>query len=238
MFNIQNSGWNLHGGVTGGLYDVSVGDASLGASSKSYNVPFLGLYAAALGHGFFADVMVRHDFWQGEVSSPAAGLTNARLNGGANALTAEAGYTYHFENGFFATPSLGFSYTNATFDNLTLLPGTLYPPSLSFGNVNSDLGRVGLTVGDTFATPYWYLTPNVTGSLWHEFAGEVPSTFAYGSFVDSVSVSRVGTFGQIGVGLVARPIQNLNWTAFIRADYRTGSNIYGGTVTAGLRYQF
>jgi outer membrane autotransporter protein len=78
-----------------------------------------------LGHGFFADVMVRHDFWQGAVTSLAASLTNARMNGGANALTAEAGYTFHFQNGFSATPSIGFSYTNATFDNLTLLPGRL-----------------------------------------------------------------------------------------------------------------
>jgi hypothetical protein len=38
--------------------------------------------------------------------------------------------------------------------------------------------------------------------------------------------------------LVLQPTQNLNWTGFIRADYRTGCNIYGAAVTAGLRYQF
>ena len=238
VFNVQNSGWNLHGGVTGGDYDVSIGDEHLGASSASYNVPFLGLYVAVLGHGFFADLMVRHDFWDGAVTSGAAGLVNARQNGNANALTAEAGYTYHFENRFFATGSLGFLTRTRPSTNLIFLPGTLNPPSVSFGNVKSDLGRAGLTIGRTFATEYWALTPNVTGSVWHEFAGEDPSTFAYGSYVDNVSVSRLGTFGQIGVGLVAQPIQNLNYTGFIRADFRTGSNIYGGTITAGFRYQF
>ena len=69
----------LHGGVTGGEYDASVGDLSLGVANSSYSVPFLGLYAAVLGHGFFGDVMFRHDFWEGRVSSPAAGLTSARL---------------------------------------------------------------------------------------------------------------------------------------------------------------
>jgi hypothetical protein len=242
IFNIQNSGWNLHGGVTGGEYDASVGDSGLGAASSSYSVPFLGVYAAVLGHGFFGDVMVRHDFWEGRVNSSAAGLTNARQNGCANAVTAEAGYTHRFQNGFFATPSLGFTYTNASFDNLTLLPNTPYAPTLSLGAVRSELGRVGLTVGNAFATSYWALTPKLTVSYWHEFAGEEPSTFTYaapGQFLtDKVTGSRVGTFAQIGLGLVAQPTLNPHWTAFIRADYRTGSNIYGGTLAAGFRYQF
>jgi hypothetical protein len=42
-----------------------VGDSSLGAASSLYSVPFLGLYAAVLGHGCFGDVMVRHDFGRG-----------------------------------------------------------------------------------------------------------------------------------------------------------------------------
>ena len=92
------------------------------------------------------------------MSSPAAGLTGEQLNGSANAVTAEAGYTFHFQNGLFATPSLGFSYTSASFDNLTLAPGTPFAPTLNLGAVKSDLGRVGLTVGETFATPYRTLT--------------------------------------------------------------------------------
>ena len=39
---------------------------------SNFTVPFLGLYAAATGHGFFADVLVRHDFWRGEVTSAGA----------------------------------------------------------------------------------------------------------------------------------------------------------------------
>ena len=242
IFNVQNNGWNVHGGVTGGEYDASVGDSSLGVANSSYSVPFLGVYAAVLGHGFFGDVMFRHDFWEGRVSSPAAGLTSARLDGGANAVIAEAGYTYRFQNGFFATPSLGFSYTSASFDNLTLTPGTPFAPTLNLGPVKSELGRVGLTVGDTFATPYWTLTPNLNGSIWHEFAGETSSTLnsaAPGEFFsDTVTESRLGTFGQIGLGVLAQPVLNPNWTLFARADYRTGSNIYGATITAGFRYQF
>ena len=176
------------------------------------------------------------------MSSPAAGLTGEQLNGSANAVTAEAGYTFHFQNGLFATPSLGFSYTSASFDNLTLAPGTPFAPTLNLGAVNSDLGRVLLTLGDTFATPYWTLTPNLTGSIWHEFAGGTSSTLNVAApgefFTDTVTESRLGTFGQIGLGVIAQPVLNPNWTLFARADYRTGSNIYGATITAGFRYQF
>ena len=92
MFNIQNTGWNLHGGITGGEYVASTGEVNFGGSFTNYAVPFLGLYAAALGHGFFpVYVLLRHDFWEGDVTSSAAGLTNARMDGHANAVTAEAG---------------------------------------------------------------------------------------------------------------------------------------------------
>jgi fibronectin-binding autotransporter adhesin len=244
MFNIQNTGWNLHGGITGGEYVASSGELNFGGSSSNYTVPFLGLYAAATGHGFFADVLLRHDFWQGNVSDSTAGLTGARMNGNGNAVTAEAGYTYRFQNGMFngvfVTPSLGFSYTNANFQQLAVLPGSTVQPTLNVGAIVSDLGRLGVTLGDTFATQYWALTPNVNLSVWHEFAGAIPSVFNYApsNFTDTVSQTRIGTFGQFGVGLAAQPIQNPNWTLFARADWRTGSNIYGGTLTAGFRYTF
>ena len=212
LFNIQNTGWNLHGGITAGEYVASSGEINLPGASSTYTVPFLGLYVAATGHGFFADVLVRHDFWQGDVTASGAGLFSARMDGHANALTAELGYKYQFQNGIFVVPSLGFAYTNADFEQLTTLPGSLFSPILNVGPVVSDLGRLGATLGDTFATTYWALTPNFNLSVWHEFAGAVPSVLTNAQpgqpiFTDSVYDTRVGTFGQFGVGLTAQPMQ-------------------------------
>ena len=94
VLNIQNTGWNLRGGLTGGEYSASVDEANLNAANSSYFVPFLGLYAAATGHGFFADALLRHDFWQGTVTSSLADLTSARMNGDANALLMVAGRVF------------------------------------------------------------------------------------------------------------------------------------------------
>jgi fibronectin-binding autotransporter adhesin len=247
MFNIQNTGWNLHAGITAGEYIASSSEANFSDGFSNFTVPFLGVYAAATGHGFFADVLLRHDFWQGEVTSQGALLTNARMNGAGNAVTAEAGYNYHLPNGIlngaFIAPSLGFAYTNANFDQLALLPNSEVPPTLNVGAVVSDLGRFGVTLGDTIPTTYWALTPTVNLSVWHEFANAIPSVVVSAQpghpvLTDNVSESRIGTFGQFGVGLTAQPIQNPNWTLFARADWRSGADIYGGTLTAGFRYQF
>ena len=144
MFNIQNTGWNIHGGITAGEYVASSSEANFGDGFSNFTVPFLGLYAAATGHGFFADVLVRHDFWRGEVTSAGAALTNAGMDGQGNAVTAEAGYTYHVPsgifNGAFVTPSLGFAYTNANFQQLALLPSSQFPPSLNWAQLSRTWG--------------------------------------------------------------------------------------------------
>jgi fibronectin-binding autotransporter adhesin len=256
MFNIQNSGWNLHAGITGGEYVASTSGSGFVASTpgsgfnagwSSYNVPFLGVYAAATGHGFFADAVYRHDFWQGEVFNQNAGLTNAPLSGGnGNSVTVEGGYNYRFQNGILngitVTPSVGFNYTRVTFNPLTLFPTvpTTSTAFLNLGAVESDLGRFGVAVSDTFVTPYFALSPNATASVWHEFAGPISSFVSVPSqfFSQTVSETRVGTFGQFSLGVTAQPLENPRWTMFVRADYRTGGSIYGATLTGGLRYQF
>jgi opacity protein-like surface antigen len=53
----------------------------------------------------------------------------------------------------------------------------------------------------------------------------------------SISTSRVGTYGQFGLGTAA-VLGNTGWLGYARVDYRTGENIDGWNVNAGLRYQF
>ena len=98
-------------GITAGEYEA--GAAGSGTSSY-FHVPFLGLYGDVIGHGFFANVLARTDFWDGRISNSVAGLTDSKITGTGYAVTAETGYKYSFENGMFVTPSAGFSYNRAT----------------------------------------------------------------------------------------------------------------------------
>ena len=95
-----------------------------------------------------------------------------------------------------------------------------------------------------FAYPFqsgeFAVIPTLTLSGWHEFAGSVPGTFTFTGVAPPFQIadSRVGTFGQIGVGLAASPLKLPNLLTFVRADFRAGENINGGTLTFGARYSF
>jgi len=53
----------------------------------------------------------------------------------------------------------------------------------------------------------------------------------------STSTSRMGTFAQYGVG-TALVCGSSGWLGYGRFDYRTGENIEGYSVNAGLRYNW
>ena len=249
VFNAGGSGWNFHAGLTGGEYDTS--SESFGSSHVGFRVPFLGVYAAVTGHGFNANILIRHDFWYGNVSDDGLALTNARMNGSGNAVTAEAGYQFSFQNGVFLKPTVGFSYNRASFDSLsggsnTQTPGMPFIPQyqLSMGPVVSELGVLSLQTGYRASAGDWALIPNLGLSVWREFAGAIPgqassqNTSTGTPFNFALATSRVGTFGQVGVGVAASPLKLPNLLMFLRADYRAGENLTGGTFTFGARYSF
>jgi hypothetical protein len=101
--------------------------------------------------------------------------------------------------------------------------------------------RAGVRVGTSLTAGSIGLQPFVAASVWDEFAGNTTSSFTCncqlaGLFPVGVNISgtRVGTFGQFGLGTAAQ-ILNTGWLGFVRADYRTGENIQGWDL---IRYQF
>jgi outer membrane autotransporter protein len=165
------------------------------------------------------------------------------MNGGGNAVTAEAGYRINFDNGCFLKPTAAFSYNQATYGNITQGgAASAIPFALAIGPVVSELGVVSLQAGMPFRAGDWALIPNAVISGWHEFAGAIPSQAfstnpgAGAAFNYALSTSRVGTFGQIGVGIAASPLKLPNLVLSLRTDYRTGENITGATFTFGGRY--
>ena len=243
IYNMGSSGWNMHAGLTGGEYDAS--STSFG-SQTAFRVPFVGVYAALTGHGFNANLLVRHDAWYGHVTDSGLGLTNARMNGQGTAVTAEVGYSINLPNGMFLKPTAGFSYNRASFETLTggqdgsAIPGY----KLAVGPVVSELGVISLQAGYPFKAGEWALIPNAVVSGWREFAGAIPgrasstNTGAGQAFDFALATSRIGSFGQVGVGIAASPLKLPNLLMYVRADYRAGENVTGGTFTFGARYSF
>jgi outer membrane autotransporter protein len=171
------------------------------------------------------------------ITNPVAGLADSPLSGSAVAFNTSVGYHYNLPQNWFLEPSLAFIYNRLSVDTLSY--GAL--GSQSFNTVLSELGRAGLRVGTTYTDDKIGVSvqPFAVGSIWHEFASNSTSNYiAPGGASDTpLSVSRIGTFGQVSLGLSAQ-ILNTGLAGFVRGDYRFGQNIQGYTAVGGMRYEF
>jgi hypothetical protein len=253
IFNIDNTGMNVHLGVTGGQAFATTTDrvtaAQGGISKGSSEIPFVGVYGAITGNNFFADVMWREDFYHmtlTDITTPGTGGVTL-LNGNSEKATAETisgdmGYHFAIGKDWFVEPSAAIYVSHASPQAIGFLNGPGTTPgsggTVTFNDIDSNLGRVGFRVGTSFVTGNLALQPFATAALWHEFAGPVTSTYNLpGAFTADLSTTRIGTFEQFGLGLSGQLIGS-NLLGYIRADLRTGANIQGWDITGGLRYQF
>ena len=248
-FNLGASGLNIIVGVTGGLLDATDQELNSPGGTFTFTVPFVGGYAAATWGNFFADMLVREDFYQIETTAAAVGLSNAGLRGNAINVMGEAGYRYDIGGGYFVEPSVGLIWSHLNLGTLSTsgVPNTGISQvggDFSFNPIDSLIGRAGVRVGTSFTTGNLGLQPFVAASVWDEFLGDTTSSFVCNCQLANllptgvnISSTRVGTFGQFGLGTTAQ-VLNTGWLGFVRADYRTGENIQGWDVTGGIRYQF
>jgi outer membrane autotransporter protein len=245
VFNIDNTGWNLHLGVTGGSVFAD-GRQKIGSQTTGvFDVPFIGVYAAVTNGPFFSDLNYRHDFFNAKISNQLAGLNSAPLRVESNSVSGSTGYRFDYEGLFgselpyFIEPSGSMSYTNTSIGSLPVTGGVL-----QFRDIDSILGRFGLRFGTAFqATESLALQPFITGSVWHEFAGNTISRFVSDTIVNDpnafvpIITNRVGTFGQVGVGVSAQLLDS-PFLGYIRSDFRFGDRLEGYAVNGGIRYQF
>ncbi len=238
--NVEGSGWNTHLGVTAGQVNLRTNDLLTTGISSQVQVPFVGLYAAITGHNFFADVQVREDFYNMNVFNPVAFLHGSSLDGTALAVNASAGYRFDLPASWFIEPSVAFLYSNLHLNSLRIGDATGATAGyLVFNPFLSDLGRFGVRVGTTYVLDRFELAlqPFATGSVWREFAGNTHTTFQMTNVGVPLSDTRLGTFGQVGLG-VSGQVLKTGFLGFLRGDYRFGDTISGYALVAGLRYEF
>ncbi len=245
------SGWNVHLGTTAGYLGARTTD-NAGFSNK-FEVPFFGTYVVATKGRFFADLMVRQEFYNLNINNAAFSFANQPVGAHGYSISASTGYNFDLGQGWFIEPSAGFIYSRTSVDNFTA-PGvfganfTGITGIVQTNDITSEIGRASLRVGKAIETPTVIWQPFASASVFHEFAGNTVSNyvslngvFPVGgppfTFTQQTSTSRVGTYGQYSLGLAGQ-IVNTGWLGFVRVDYRNGNNIDGWTGNAGIRYQF
>ena len=255
------NGWNLHLGTTAGYLESNSTSLNNGFSSN-IQVPFVGTYAVATHGRFFADALLKQDFYNIALSNAGAGFFSQPISGRGTSFAVNAGYNFAIANNWFIEPSAGFTYARTSFDSFSAVgqPGVGQGANISgtvkVDDITTQLGRLSLRVGTSVQSGNLALTPFFTASVFHEFAGNVTSNFAtcancsfFGpgvpvpggfspaTFTAATTTSRVGTYGQYSLG-IAGQVVNTGWLGFARVDYRNGETIEGWSGTAGVRYQF
>ena len=246
---LNYNGWNLHLGTTAGyLGSRTTDNAGFG---NEFEVPFFGTYFVATNGRFFADLMVRQEFYNINLNNPAFAFTNQPVGAHGYSISGSMGYNFDLGQGWFIEPSAGFIYSKTTVDSFTapVVAGpnfTGITGVVQTNDVTSQIGRASLRVGKAIATPNVIWQPFASASVFHEFAGDVTSNYtslngvvlaAPFTFNQRTTTSRVGTYGQYSLGLAGQ-IVNTGWLGFVRVDYRNGEHIDGWTGNAGIRYQF
>ena len=258
-------GTNFHLGLTGGYTDVTTKDRTPstpgfadGNFSSETQIPFVGVYASIYAGNFAFDAQVRWDWLRSEINDTSIGAFNQHHDARSLAFLWNAAYRFALPNNWFIEPSIGGVWARSEVDQLAVagtfaggdINGTS-PGFLQVDDVKSLTGRASIRLGTVITQGNVALQPFVVGSVFHEFAGNVRSTFrgddTQAGFVGgattlfasngTVSTSRVGTYGHVGVGL-AGTIIDTGWLGYARFDYRGGDNIDGYSFNAGVRYQF
>jgi outer membrane autotransporter protein len=237
--NLNGTGTNVHLGVTGGYFDGS-GHEVGGPATGAFQVPFIGVYAAMIRGGFFADILGRWDFYDARVSQFQVGLADQGFRGHASSVTGSVGYNFNFGT-WFIEPSAGLIWARSSFDTIPVAGNPVFnvpAGSLLVGDIDSVLGRAGVRIGTSFVAGSVTFQPFVAASAWHEFASDASLSFVSGGAqVFNLVAGRVGTYGQYSLGS-AFQISNSGWAGYIRGDYRRGDRLEGASGSVGLRYQF
>jgi hypothetical protein len=247
------NGWNVHLGATAGYLGSKETDNN--GFSNTLQVPFFGTYLVATKGRFFADLMVRQEYYNIALNNLGLNFFNQPVGAHGYSIATSAGYNADLGNGWFVEPSAGFVYSKTSVDNFVSPGATLLGVQglIQTNDIESELGRLSLRAGRTIETSTMIWQPFATASVFHEFAGNVVANFATlpnaffvgspaggqipGTFTQQTTTSRVGTYGQISLGLAGQ-VRNTGWLGFARVDYRDGDNLRGWTGNAGIRYQF
>jgi opacity protein-like surface antigen len=248
LLNTGNSDMNWHFGVLAGYIGVSINtpqDGNIPAQSGNVDAPSVGLYTAFSKGNFSADVQARLYNLQAE-------SLGQRLDGRGYSLTANMGYRFDLPGNWTLEPSVGGVFSRSAIDPLTIAgvpfpvgPTAFVPLSgaLQFQDVESVLGRASVTLGTSLPLAGGQIVayPFVTASVYHEFEGNATASIVLNGTLPiqgsgSLTSSGIGTYSQFGAGS-AFVLPDTGWLGFARVDYRTGDNIQGYSVIAGLRYQ-
>ena len=166
----------MHLGTTAGYLGSKENDNN--GFSNTIQVPFIGTYLVATKGRFFADLMVREDFYNINLNNPGLSFFGQPVGAHGYSISTSAGYNFDAGQGWFIEPSAGFIYSKTSVDRFIsggVSTALNIPTAINTNDIESEIGRLSLRVGRTIETPTVIWQPFASASVFHEFAGNVVS---------------------------------------------------------------
>src|SRR6202022_1384601 len=104
----------------------------------------VGVYGVAPHGRFFADLMVREEFYSADLTNPTVGLFGQQIGARGTSVSTSAGYNFALQNNWFIEPSAGFIWSHTNVDSYTLSGGVVSPGIVSpaaTAPIDSEIGR-------------------------------------------------------------------------------------------------
>ncbi|MEL6564658.1 MAG: hypothetical protein AAFQ59_09465, partial [Pseudomonadota bacterium] len=232
-----------------------------------FDQTYAGLYATASRGSFFADLQLRFENLDYEVTPTNVDVTNGTLDDVSDfsttgtTVSGAVGYSWQIPSveGLSFVGSAGFSYSDFETDAVTLAGtdssgDTLN--SLQLADSSVELGFVSGTLSRSRVLPDEISAINYFGTLtyYNDFADDPTATLTAldpitglptGAAADDLQLSNLGSYGEISLGVNYIRLLNTGGdgparqlSAAARVDYRSGSNVDSFGITGQLRIQF
>ncbi len=258
-FNGSIAGWDMAFGVMAGsnrgsgtqssdnLVENVVASTSSLVTKNKFDQSYVGIYATASRGRLIADLQLRGEKTNFELSNDSIGLRNGELD--VKAVTLSGALTGHIplgDNGWSVLPTGGFMISRAKSSTLEFETGD----SLTIKDHTTKLGFAGVAIsklqiaesGDR-AVSYF-----ATGTYYHDFSKEMQSSYILIGEPDpfSLSTSVLGSYGEVSIGMNFLKVLDKGengrapsqFNAAIRLDGRFSGDLDGVALTGQMRWQF
>lgn len=98
------NGWNFHLGTMAGYLESNSHSLNDNFSSN-FQIPSVGTYLVATYGRFFADALLKQDFFNISLNNPGIGFFNQPISGRGTSFAANVGYNFALANNWFIEPS-------------------------------------------------------------------------------------------------------------------------------------
>lgn len=230
----DNSAWVFGGNI--GYVDTDV-DFNASPTQASLEGGVFGLYGTYVAGGLFVDATVSALKLDMTYSMPTVSSGPGMTSSSSSDVTAygariEGGWRFPIGEAAFVEPLAGFAYVRTSIDDLDVPGG-----SVSFDEVTSLRGNVGVRLGATAKYDTMKVKFTVLGRAWNEFDGEGATTLVNGGPDVLVNDQFDGAFGEVGAGIDVFGVDE-RVSAFVSAGYRWNADWTDTTVALGARYRW